>query len=378
MPEITVEGVNEKLAKDVPLSKEETQFVMSLPPDGTPSKEADGIDWANAEDVDSAADKEMPADAETTALAQKAKTLGLPETATKEEITAADTKANNPAVDTDKLEVELAKPEGQEVLDNFSTREKAYFHQMRRDRKRRQQAEEDRDRALFDVAKLKRKDVPPAAAAEEDPLVELDKRDPADYMTVEDVKNLFKTVKSVKKETKETDEPTGTDPRAVRYLSMCDQEARVAHPDDYDAVMELMPEIVPSNPDYLIKIQEATQRGENPADVSYELIKKDPEFSKLIEGAKAKVNAIKAAAKKKTDDVKADELKKNKAQAAQDALEKNKDKTKTTGHADGEGNAATETDKIDGYSLIDIYKMSALEFAKLPPKTRKTFLEKYG
>ena len=46
-----------------------------------------------------------------------------------------------------KIERELQKPEGKENLTNFTPREKAYFSQMRRDRKTRQIAEEDRDKA---------------------------------------------------------------------------------------------------------------------------------------------------------------------------------------------------------------------------------------
>ena len=54
-----------------------------------------------------------------------------------------------PEPDTlEKLERELQKPEGKADLSKFSPREKAYFHQMQRDRRAKQKAEAERDVAF--------------------------------------------------------------------------------------------------------------------------------------------------------------------------------------------------------------------------------------
>ena len=67
----------------------------------------------------------------------------------------------------EKLEREMEKPEGKENLTDFTPREKAYFHRMRRDRKLRQQAESERDQVIFRETKAKQEK---AAEPVKDPL----------------------------------------------------------------------------------------------------------------------------------------------------------------------------------------------------------------
>jgi len=280
-----------------------------------------------------------------------------------------------------KIERELSKPEGQEDLKDFTGREKAYYYQMRRDRKARQKAEEDRDAALFRENQLKSK-VPEEKKPEPvDPLAELKKKDPTDFVAVADVLKIVESIVNKQPEPKKEDAPAAkSDPVRMGYLKMCEEKARVAHPEDYDAVMELTEDIMMTNEKYLIEVATAMNAGENPAIKSYELIKADPEFAKLFPAAEARVKGRAAAGKKpeeKKEDPKpagktqAEIDKEKKALAAQEAFEKNQNKTKTT------GNLSSGTEAEDGEpSMEEIAKMSDKEFRKLPKKTRQKYLER--
>lgn len=263
----------------------------------------------------------------------------------------------------EKSERELSKPEGQEDLKQFTDREKAYFHQMRRDRKARQRAEEDRDAALFREIKLKNAKEEPKIDTEEDPFKD---RDPGDLLTIEDYRRLNK--KEVKKEEpKQEIKAPAIDidnPTVKNYLAMCDKEAKSQYL-DYEEVIELSSEIINNNPAYQQRIAESFTTGKNPAVIMYETIKNDPEFSKLLPVAQTRVKARKAPV--------VDTEKEKKAQAAQEALEKNQDKVRTSAHAGG-----SESKESGELSVDDILRMPDKEFLKLPKKKRDQIMRLYG
>lgn len=374
MVEITIESINAKLEKKETLTPEENKFVMSLPPDNASDGnkatiEEEGIVWP-----EKAEGEETPEEAKAREEAKVAEEKKKAE----EKAEADKKKAEDPKLDIERLETELAKADGQENLEGLTKREVAYFWSMRRDRRARQKAEEERDAARFrEIQHKNQEEAKAKEAVEEDPLKELKEKDQEDFMTVADaVKILEKALKPAPRK----EEPKGKtiDPVQLKYLQFCDNEGRTNHPEDYDAVMELAPEIVNSNDAYVKEIGQSIAKGENPAEKTYQLIKQDPEFPKLFPAAETKVKARKAAEKKPETKTPEELEKEKKAKEAEDALEKNKDKTKTTGHAGGEGGAAEETGKIDGYSIEDIHKMSDLTFAKLSKKTREKFLQQYG
>ena len=298
-----------------------------------------------------------------------------------------------------KIETELAKDEKDADLTEFSDREKAYYHQMRRDRKSRQTAEKklaEAEAKLADASTKKETEKAETQKAEAESALEaLKKKDPTDFLTVEEVLALFEkqpaaTPQPTKEGAKpadgqkpEADQPQEVDPVHLNYLKMCDNEARAAHPDDYDAVMELTDEIINKNPEHLKAVGEAMLQGGNPAEKSYELIKNDPEFSALFPAAKTRWQAKQAA--KKTTEQKEETPKEEKpkeeltqkekdAQAAEEALEKNKKRTKTTGHVDTSGG-----DKpADELTLEQVAAMPQSEFNKLPKKTQEKCMKMYG
>jgi len=370
MPELTVEKIDEKLAKGEKLTKEESKFIMSLPPENAtdgnkpPAEEEEVIEWPVEADDKKVDDKE-PEDKKP----EEKKPEPKPEE-----------KKEDTKLDIERLETELAKPEGKESFEGLTKREVAYFWSMRRDRRARQKAEEDRDAARFTAAKLKKEkeELPKKEEPEEDPLKDLKAKDQEDFMTVaEAVKVLEKALKKPAPVKEEAPKARTLDPVHQKYLQFCENECKANHSEDYDVVMELAPEIINSNDRYVAEVGESIQKGENPAEKVYQLIKQDAEFDKLFPAAEVKVKARKPA-EKKPEKTPEELEKEKKAQAAEAALEKNKDKTKTTGHAGGESGAAEDSGKVDGYSVDDITNMSDLQFAKLPKKTREKFLQLYG
>lgn len=290
-----------------------------------------------------------------------------------------------------KLETELAKPEGTENLEGWSAMEKAYFHQMKRDRKAKQQAETDRDTARFNETKLKKQleDAKPAAlapAAKKAPKDIIKDKDPSDFLTVAEVREILAAYEpdpnapAAKAPASESKEP---DPVFTRYLHLSDAEARAAHPEDYDAVMELSKEIIDVNSEYLNQVADAVKKAENPAEKMYALIKADPAFEKLFPVAKVKADAKKKAAQparpaasvvpEKPAKTAEEIAKENKALQEQKKLEQSTAKTKTT--ADVETSSDTP---VDDMTLEQYLAMSDREFQKLPKKKRESLLQKFG
>ena len=379
--------LNEKIQAGKPLSKEEAEVVLrdegpvegymksdveDMSPEEFDNKEEtkEGVEEVAAEDKDETKegkDETKPATTET-----KTKKDETPKPAAKEDTFV-------------KLERELAKEEGKEDLKEFSDREKAYFHQMRRDRKRAQKAEADLDTERRERLKLKTDLETTKKAKEEakpDPIEELKKKDPTDYLTVAEVIGLVQTLQTKpaesKKEDREDDQPQ-VDHRQMRYLKMCEKEARETHPEDFDAVMELTEDIIMNNPKHLNAVAQATKAGENPAIKAYELIKADPEFATLYQVAKTKIEARGQMKKPEEKKVEKKEEKPTKTQAeidkekrvkaSEEAMEKNKNKTKTTGHVETAG-LDDDDDSLSKYA-----DLPDREFAKLPKKTRQKVLD---
>lgn len=279
----------------------------------------------------------------------------------------------------EKLERETAKPEGKEDLADFTPREKAYFYRMRRDRKLRQNAEEDRDKALFRETKLK-EETAKKPVEEEEPFKG---KDPDDFLTVKEAREaILKQKEKPKTEEKIIDANDSSKALQVRYLQLCEKEARQTHT-DFDAVMELADDLVVDNQEALKDISDRTRIGENPAIVMYEVIKSHKDFENLYPAAELRAKAKKEAADKKVSSgapssvpatpTPEDKAKEEKAKQAEKTLEENTQKPKTTAHASSrEGKPAEEL------NMEEIAAMSDGEFAKLPRGTRQRYLRMYG
>lgn len=398
---VDIKVLEQKIDKGETLTKEEEQFLLQEQPAPEGYNKGQGPQDAPQEGQEAAGAQEKAKEGETAQeaagaaekaqeeLKSRAKTAGLPETATKEEVEAAEAKAKQEADDKDPfvrleraLEENKDKPDHQvKISEDWTAREKAYFWQMRRDRKRAQDAEAERDAARFKLTKLEKKpDEKPAemVVEEEDPFKG---RDDTDFLTVKEARALQASLK------KQKEQPVNTGifvqhPVVQNFLKGCDAYMEKEKP-DYAEVMELTPDIINNNPAYQKEVAETLLSGGNPALKMYELIKGDPEFPKLFPAAQTRVQARKSktpekpAETPKKEDPKpaktAEDLRKEKeAKEAEEAMIKNNGKPKTSGHA--------STEKLEGtdYTMEQIASMSDREFSKLPKKTREKYLELYG
>ena len=342
--------VDDKIVKGEELTPEEIKAVMSSPPEDYNKVAAENEDIFKDIEVIEEPPKEK----------EKPEAKKEPETPPE--------KVEPPKEDTfDRIEKELSKPEGKEDLVGLTDREKAYFWQMRRDRRARQKAEEDRDLLRFE--RVKEKAQAEMKAKEPEPEVDIFKdRDPEDFVTVKDIKSF--SDKQAKKENKSA-EPLPPDPIKVAYLKMCDKEAAKQFA-DYEEVMACTPDIVSTNNVYQLKIVEALMKGDNPAAEMYSLIKGDPEFPKVLERIKAQGKIPETPKEEKKEPSPAELKKAEEAKEAQKKLEENTTKPKTSGHIGGLETAPGEI------TLEQLSRMSDREFAKIPKQTRDKYLRMFG
>ena len=306
-----------------------------------------------------------------------------------EEKKPVEKKAEKPAEKTaeekkdffERVEAELVKPEGKEELNEFTPREKAYFYQMRRDRKLRQQAEEDRDKALFREAKSKQ-ETKKEEKPEEDDLEKFFKdMDPEDYLTVKEVKEVLSKAKAKPEPKRNAEEDEALRIMQTNYLKLSEEKAKVGR-DDFDAVMELAEDLIGKNQEAINEVSARTIKGENPAVAMYEVIKKHKDFDTLYPAAEVKAAARKKATEKKDTSVNTssvtaptpeDKAKEEKAKQVEKTLEENTNRTKTTAHV-----SSLEGKPTEELTMDEIAKMSDLTFAKLPKAVRERYLKKYG
>jgi hypothetical protein len=260
------------------LTPEEEKAIMSEPIEGYDKKAQDNPDFFAEEITEEVKE-------ETTEEKTEEKTEVPPEEEKAEEKTEEKEETVTPAEPEpkkedffDKMEKELAKPEGKEDIKEFSEREKAYFWQMRRDRRARQKAEEERDVLRFE--QLKAKQAPKKEQVEEEPDV-LKGREDEDFITVKDLKTI--TEKINKKQPPQIGEqPIPPDPIRMAYLKQCEELAKKEY-SDYKDVELCADEIVANSTPYQMKIIDALVKGENPAVVMYNIIKGDPDFESVLE-----------------------------------------------------------------------------------------------
>jgi hypothetical protein len=355
MAKVDMKVVEEKVKNKQALTPEETKEVMSAPPgdfivnDPEDQKEdifKDAIDLDEPKKEDK---KEEPKEEIKEPLKEEKKTVETPP-------------AKEEEAHLDKVYKELDKPEGQEDLTAFSKNEKGLFWEMKRERRARQKAEEERDTLRFE--KIKRENTPKEEVKE--PVIEVADDD---FVSGKQLKEILKNQKP-----KEAPAPSPMSGMQQRYMAMCDTVARGQY-DDYDEVIEAANDILQANPDYQKQLVNAFQKGDNPALVAYHLVKGDPNFNKVLPLAKARIEARfpkKVAPKEEAKKEEKPEAKVDEAKEKEKKIEENSNKAKTSGNfGGGEGGEP-------GLTLQDIHDMSDAEFRKLPKAKRDAILKKYG
>lgn len=381
MPEITEAAVQAKLDKGETLTKEETAFVMSLPPEGaTQNALSDPENEVDPGDID--IDEKKPASRKKDEAAKKSGEKKDEETAeaekkaepeakakTSEEPAPVETKKSDDGTLHGKIEGEINKPDGQEDLTGFTEREKGLFYEMKKSRKRAQKAEEDRDALMFErlkAAKLAQASKPePKAEEEEEPLFGKD-ADPEDFPTVGKLRELSKKAAEREAEARRARDRTLTvrlSEMGARQIVEVRKESGKDSP-DYDEVMELAPVIIEGNPDYEKQIYEAYVKGKNAALLTYDIIRKDPKFSSLYKPT--------AETPKKEEPKKEEPKADNKAEEGKKTLDKinaNENKPKTSGSGGAGGGSGGEE-----YTIDQLLRMTPGQFRKVPKTVRDKFL----
>lgn len=367
--QVDMKVVEQKVKSGEKLTPAEVREVMSMPPEGFNGASDDPDDDLPESHFVS---EETPkkAAAEAPAPKEPAKAPSAPVAPAKE---AA--KPSEPApADEDhmaRLQRELDKPEGQENLKDRTPSERAYFFEMRRERKRAQKAEADADVLRREKLQRDKKDKDEAATKEIDDV--LKDKDPEDSVKVKDIQKLMTAQK--KQTPKDTDAPKNIiDPVLVNaLLNAHDREARAELGEDYDVTLECADDIIANNPDYLEKVSRALRTGENSAKVIYSLIKSDPEYAKALPAAKARI----AAKGGKVSDGKTPKAPEKDADAealaAQQALENNGKKLKTSAHTASEEAAPSKA--YGNHTFDQLFNMSDRDFAKVEKKHRDAFMK---
>ncbi len=380
--QVDLKVVEQKIKNNEKLSAAEIKEVMSSPPEGyngVPSDDPDD-DLPESHFVRDDASTKKPAEPKKSeASLTPAKKAEEPAKAPAAPAKAIVEPAKEPAVKDDhmaRLQAELAKPDGQENLKGWTTAETAYFWEMKRERKRAQEAQAEAD--VLKREKLQRqqadKKAKDEAAAKEVTDVLKDK-DPEDTVKVKDIQKILE---GQKKTAKDTDAAPARPhiPKALieSKLRSDDKIAREEIGEDYDVTVECADEIISNNPAYLEQMQNALLKGENTARLAYTLIKSDPEYAKVLPIAQARLTA--AGLGKKTSEGKKTPGEKEpdtEALAAQQALEDNGKKSKTSAHTTSE--EATPAKTYGGHTADQLMNMSDREFSRVEKKYRDAFLK---
>lgn len=264
-----------------------------------------------------------------------------------------------------RIDIELAKPEGQVNLADFSEREKAFYFRMRREQRRAQKAEEERDALRFDKAKEKAQVI---AKEEKAPEVEdpLKDREADDFLTVGDVRKMMQ---AAQKKAPEGPNPEVQYFRSL-YLKKCEERAQEKHA-DYAEVIELAEDVISADPVTMRKLQDATLRGDDPAETAYQIIKGDPRFEELLPVAQARLAAKGVVPKKQ------EEPKKETPPAVSPEVKKveeklREEKPRTSVHA-----GAAESGERE-LTAEHVASMTTAEYHRLSKDKREALLRRYG
>ncbi len=411
------QAIQEKLNRGETLTAQETKDVMSMPnvDDGaggavplsaeeekeletgeeissTSANEEESSASAKSEESssttsdESAASGEKKGEEESSASAKSDESSSSAESGKTESSSSAESKKPDNESLVDKLEKELSKPEGQEDLTTYSERERGLFYALRQQRKRAQGAEADRDTEKF--KNIKAANLLKEKTAQEDKEKKTSEVETEIKKILEgedefiSKKDLARLVELIRKPAEKTDTGLNDEDRArerhaftvraeTNAKSIVDarRKSEPTLPDYNDVLEKCGPVIIEGNEAYENQIAEAVRKGENPALLCYELIIKDPSFVTLYKPGTA------AKKEEKTAEEKAKEKKAAEGKENLSKINKNLDKTNTSGTKGGSGGATIKDSKGNEYTLMQLYNMSSSEFRKVPREVREKFLE---
>lgn len=357
---VTREAVEEKVKAGEDLTQEEKEFVMSEPVDSGETSTPEGTESGEGDEAGKGTKKNeelgKTGDAETKSPEE---TAGTGKADPKKPATVDDDES-----ETARITEQLNKPDGQEDLTGFSARERGYFYEMRKDRKKAQELQARLDTIEFkDKQKeLKEKQEQDRLKAESQVAEILNGKEDDDTISVGEVKKLLEAKQP--KPAAKTEDNTATARLNALQIQNWELKAKQKYP-DLDDLSDFFEEVLGGDKEAEARVAKAVVEGENPAEVSYELVKKSAKWPEI----ERKIKAKKAAAPKGGDkNLTAQELKDR-----AERIKNNAKKPTTVGSGAGGGGAENEE-----YTLSELANMRPDEFAKLPAAKRKELLEKFG
>lgn len=357
-----LEAIDQKIDKGEELTPEEKSLVDG---DGS-QQEEEQVDPENKnlgikkekqkEDSEEANEKAAETPAEKDAKAAEAKKKEADDAAAKE------------AERKNAIEKEAEKPIDEANIENYSQTERALFFELRKERRKRQEAQRESDTLKFQRQKAERErqlqrereEAEAKAKAEVDPF---EGREDDDLLTVADVKKLF--TKGKKETPKGKEEPSVEEVRAERlqrenWLLKAQQKAP-----DLLTVLTYADTLLIDDDNARAEVEDVVAKGGNPILATYKLLKSHPKWAEI----EAKLKTTSAKNDDKGDKKDEANLSEDEKKERAERIEKNNKKVVTTGT--GGGGSATPGE----YTLQEVLNMSEEEFGNLPKSQRDRILE---
>lgn len=325
--EPTIAEVTAKVEKNETLSKAEEKVLMSIPneePRAKPKEELFGDDVI--------IDEKKPDETAKVEEVKKAEEEKQPE-----KVDDAAKREADEAESRTKVERDIDKPIERVDLKKYTDRERSLFFEMRKERRRAQEAEVERDRLRFQNIQREEKE-----KAEREKPKEVAPEDDGEFITAKRAKEI--AVEAASHARREAIAETNARHSQTVFSMMTNDVMRKY--DDAGPVLAQAESILKGDADADAEMRSAVARGENVVEVTYHLVKKSNKFV-APEPVITKVNESRAK-----------------------RIEENEAKPKTLGAGGGSPPA--------GDTLSDILQMPLDEYAKLPRSKRQAILRKYG
>lgn len=259
------------------------------------------------------------------------------------------------------IEAELEKPDHLVDLSKYTQVEVGLYWELKKERRKRQKAENDTRTLQFREAQRKLKEdeeAEEAEAEEEDPFKDLGDDD---VVTVKEAREAAAKKKAAKaKEKPAADKPILTVDQVRVQNVEADAKLRSKGIEDFFDVIQYAGTVFEGDPDIAEELRETAKSGGNVSEKAYWIIKGSPKWA-TVEAAITKEKGGKKKAAPDPDNA-----------GRAERIKKNETKIKTTGKS---GGGAVETGE---YSVEEILRMTPAQFGRLPKKTQDAILNKYG
>lgn len=244
-------------------------------------------------------------------------------------------------------------------LEKYTSRERALFFDLRKERRKRQDTQAQLDTLKFQNLKKQIKDELGENISNKKLEELLKDKEDDDVVTIQEIREVLEKEKKSKPEEKVEEKQTSSDSKIQAQLWIMQGEKKT-NDDDFEKVVDLAGELLSDDKDSIAEINEAIVKGDNPAIVTYKLVKNHPKFQEVSK---------RLGIGKKPEDEKKEDKKTNEERKTR--IETNNKKTVTTGSPGGSAPAGE-------YSMQELVDMPDEDYAKLSPEKREQILKMVG